>query len=100
MTGRFCDDNFEIKYRSLRFLTTQIHINARQLPTIVTLRVMMEIDVAPNLLVGMSRDSVAINGVAFRMFQMGTFFSSVDLVCVATLLILFSVTCSWLDVLR
>jgi hypothetical protein len=83
IVGRFCSQDFCIENRLLRFKTTRQHVKAPQLAQLITQTLCTELGFRLDMLVGLSRDSVGVNGAACRLLMQSTFTCAVDMMCIS-----------------
>ena len=81
IVARFCSESFELKKRLLDFHTLAKHANAVQLAAHTLDVVVRKRNVPASYVVGLSRDSVAVNGAACRRLMV-TMTSACDLLCI------------------
>lgn len=81
VTGRWCDAEFKLRCRLLRFITAKHHLKAPQVATVITRVLCTDIGLDPTYVVSMSRDSVAVNGAASRLLSESAFNSTENILC-------------------
>lgn len=83
VTGRFCDGDFNIRMRLLRFLTAKNHLKGQQLASTINQVVSCELGIRSDMIVSMTRDSAAVNGAACRVLVSSTYLSTASLLCIS-----------------
>lgn len=83
LTGRYCTCDFNIEYRLLRFITSKLHLKAREFAPMITRIMCSELAVDPSQVVCLSRDSVLVNGATCRILQEGLFNCAENQLCIA-----------------
>lgn len=85
LTGRFCDGDFNIRMWLLRFLTAKNHLKGQQLASTINQVVSCELGIPSDMVmvVSMTRDSAAVNGVACRVLVNSTYLSTASLLCIS-----------------
>lgn len=83
ITGRFCNERFELVHRLLRLVTTQRHMRAAQLSALVVRVLCTEHGIPPSMVCSISRDSALVNGAACRSLREATFTAAADNLCIS-----------------
>lgn len=83
ITGRFCTAKFSLEKRLLRFITAKLHMKGAEFSSLITQVLCRELQVAPDMVVCLSRDSVLVNGVACRLLMQSTFVFAENQMCIA-----------------
>lgn len=82
VTGRWCNSDFKLTTRLLRFLTAKHHYKGPQFASMITRVLCTDLNIDPSYVVCFSRDSVSVNGVACRLLCGSTFCSAMNLLCI------------------
>ena len=83
ITGRFCTESFSLEHRLLRFITSRLHMKAKEFASMITRVLCSELNVDSSMVVCLSRDSVLVNGAACRILQEGLFYCAENQMCIA-----------------
>tara|TARA_B110001450_G_C17657600_1_gene495928 strand:- start:199 stop:2715 length:2517 start_codon:yes stop_codon:yes gene_type:complete len=82
LTGRVCSRDFQLATRLLAFVTTEKHMNAPQLASMITGR-LGKLGISPEFVVNTSRDSASTNGAACNLMLANPLINSADTLCIS-----------------
>lgn len=82
ITGKWCDTDFWLRCRLLRFLTAKNHLKAANIATLLTRALCTDLGFDPAFVVSMSRDSAAVNGAASRLLAESPFNATEKILCI------------------
>lgn len=82
MVGRWCSSDFYLFNRLIMFRTTEKHMDASQLASLITSRI-AELSIPYQNVVSITRDSCATNGAACKLMLGNPFINACDLLCVS-----------------
>lgn len=83
LVGRFCTPSFCLKTRLLRFFTTKQHVNHQQLSALISRIILVEYRIDPERVVGISRDSVSMNGATCNLLTANPFIQADSIMCIS-----------------
>lgn len=83
ITGRVCTEDFVVKLRLLRLITSKLHVNASQLASLISTVLCTELRLPSHMVVCFSRDSVLVNASACRLLTQSPFTAAENLMCIA-----------------
>lgn len=83
ITGRFCNKNFQLTHRLLRFCTTKLHLKAQGLSSLLTKVLCVDLAIPPENVVCFSRDSAMVNAAASRLLVDGAFTFTETQLCIS-----------------
>lgn len=82
ITGRWCDADFKIQNRLLRFLTAKHHFKAPQCASMITRVLCTDLRLDPDFITCFSRDSVSVNGATCRLLCSSIFYGAENMLCI------------------
>lgn len=83
ITGRWCNADFGLEHRLLRFVTAKHHFKSPVFASLITRVLCTELSIEPEYVACFSRDSVAVNGATCRLLRDCTFNYAENILCIA-----------------
>ena len=82
MTGRYCTADFVIRMQLLSFRTTESHLNAPGVASLLTSE-LGKLGIPPTMVVNVARDSASTNGAACNLMLANPLIHSADSLCIS-----------------